>query len=217
MFDRVAPRYDVLNGVMSAGLHHRWRSRTAELLDLAPGGRVLDVACGTGDLSIELDRRVGRAGEVIGCDFSQVMLGAAREKAPAIRFDHADALRLPYSDGEFDAAAVGFGARNFADLDCGLAEMARVVRVGGRVAVLEFTPPERFPLSIFFRLWLDLAIPLLGRVSSHPDAYGYLADSVRLYPAPADVAARLARCGLTDVRYIITGGGIVTIHVGTRR
>ena len=109
MFDRVAPRYDVLNEVMSAGLHHRWRSRAADLLDIAPGARVLDVACGTGDLSIELERRVGRAGEVIGCDFSQAMLDAAR------------------------AAAVGFGARNFADLGRGLAEMARVVRVGGRV------------------------------------------------------------------------------------
>jgi demethylmenaquinone methyltransferase/2-methoxy-6-polyprenyl-1,4-benzoquinol methylase len=133
MFDRVAPRYDVLNEVMSAGLHHRWRSRAADLLDIAPGARVLDVACGTGDLSIELERRVGRAGEVIGCDFSQAMLDAARAKAPAMRFEHADALRLPYSDGEFDAAAVGFGARNFADLGRGLAEMARVVRVGGRV------------------------------------------------------------------------------------
>jgi demethylmenaquinone methyltransferase/2-methoxy-6-polyprenyl-1,4-benzoquinol methylase len=216
MFDRVAPRYDVLNSVMSAGLHHRWSSRTAELLDIAPGARVLDVACGTGDLSIELERRVGRAGEVIGCDFSQAMLEAARGKAPAIRFEHADALRLPYADGQFDAVAVGFGARNFADLDRGLAEMARVVRVGGRVAVLEFTPPERFPLSVFFRLWLDAAIPLLGRFSSQPDAYGYLASSVRRYPAPAEIAARLARCGLTDVQYILTGGGIVTIHVGTR-
>jgi demethylmenaquinone methyltransferase/2-methoxy-6-polyprenyl-1,4-benzoquinol methylase len=217
MFDRVAPRYDVLNHVMSAGLHHRWRSRAADLLDIAPGARVLDVACGTGDLSIELERRVGRAGEVIGCDFSQAMLDAARAKAPAIRFEHANALRLPYSDGEFDAAAVGFGARNFADLGRGLAEMARVVRVGGRVAVLEFTPPERFPLSVFFRFWLDAAIPLLGRVSSHPDAYGYLVSSVRRYPPPADVAALLARCGVNDVRWIVTGGGIVTIHVGTRR
>jgi demethylmenaquinone methyltransferase/2-methoxy-6-polyprenyl-1,4-benzoquinol methylase len=217
MFDRVAPRYDVLNHVMSAGLHHRWRSRTADLLDIAPGARVLDVACGTGDLSIELERRVGRAGEVIGCDFSLAMLDAARAKAPAMRFEHADALRLPYSDGEFDAAAVGFGARNFADLGHGLAEMARVVRVGGRVAVLEFTTPERFPLSMFFRLWLDVAIPLLGKVSSNPDAYGYLARSVRSYPAPAEVAARLARCGVNDVRWIVTGGGIVTIHVGTRR
>lgn len=215
MFDRVAPRYDRLNVVMSAGLHHRWRSRTADLLALAPGARVLDVACGTGDLSIELDRRVGQAGEVIGCDFSQVMLEAARAKAPTIRFERADALRLPYSDDEFDAAAVGFGARNFEDLDRGLAEMARVVTPGGRVAVLEFTAPERFPLSIFFRLWLDVAIPALGRMSSQPEAYGYLATSVRRYPAPADVAARLAQCGLSDVRYLVTGGGVVTVHVGT--
>jgi demethylmenaquinone methyltransferase/2-methoxy-6-polyprenyl-1,4-benzoquinol methylase len=171
MFDRVAPRYDRLNDVMSAGLHHRWRSRTADLLALAPGARVLDVACGTGDLSIELDRRVGQAGEVIGCDFSQVMLEAARAKAPAIRFERADALRLPYSDDEFNAAAVGFGARNFEDLDRGLAEMARVVTPGGRVAVLEFTAPERFPLSIFFRLWLDVAIPTSwARVASQARA-----------------------------------------------
>src|SRR4051795_8145254 len=145
MFDRIASFYDAMNTVMTAGLHHRWRARAADLAAVGPGGRALDVATGTGDLAIELARRVGAGGEVVGSDFSEEMLALARRKAPALRFEWGNALELPYEDGMFDAATVGFGARNFSDLDRGLAEMARVVCPGGRVVVLEITTPQRPP------------------------------------------------------------------------
>src|SRR4051812_45696610 len=157
MFDRIAGVYDLMNSVMTVGLHHRWRARAADLAAVGPGDRVLDVATGTGDLALEMARRVGPQGEVVGSDFSEAMLELARRKVeigpthPGIRFEWADALALPYAEGEFAAATVGFGARNFSDLDRGMAEMARVVRPGGRVVVLEITTPSRPPLSTFFR------------------------------------------------------------------
>lgn len=215
MFDRIAAIYDPLNSLMTAGLHHHWRQRAADLAEVGPGDRVLDVAAGTGDLTIELARRVGADGEALGCDFSDEMLRRARRKAPDLRFEHGDALALPYEDGEFAAATVGFGARNFADLETGLREMARVVHPGGRVVVLDFTTPARPPLSTFFRLWFDRAVPIIGRISGQPDAYRYLSRSVQRYPAPAVIAAHMAGCGMRDIRYVITGGGIVTLHVGT--
>src|SRR4051812_38670076 len=156
MFDRIASFYDAMNTVMTAGLHHRWRARAADLAAIGPGGRALDVATGTGDLAVELKRRVGPSGEVVGSDFSERMLELARAKAgDDVRFDHGNALALPYDDDSFDAATVGFGARNFSDLAQGLREMARVVRPGGRVVILEITTPQRPPLSWFFRLWFD--------------------------------------------------------------
>jgi len=155
MFDRIAGLYDRMNTVMTAGLHHHWRRRAADLAGLAPGDRALDVATGTGDLAFELATRVVPDGEVVGTDFSERMLSLAREKAPGrpggnVRFEPANALALPYRDGEFDAATVGFGARNFSDLAQGLREMARVVRPAGRVVVREITTPRRPPLSAFF-------------------------------------------------------------------
>jgi demethylmenaquinone methyltransferase / 2-methoxy-6-polyprenyl-1,4-benzoquinol methylase len=214
MFDRIAGVYDLLNQVMSVGLHHEWRRRAADLAAVGPGARVLDVAAGTGDLTIELARRVEPGGEVIGCDFSERMLAKAREKAPDLRFETGDALALRYEDGEFDAATVGFGARNFADLERGLREMARVVRPGGRVVVLDFTTPRRPPLSTFYRIWFDRLVPVLGRLAGQPEAYGYLPSSVKRFPGPRELAAAISRSGMTNVRYIITAGGIVTLHVG---
>jgi demethylmenaquinone methyltransferase/2-methoxy-6-polyprenyl-1,4-benzoquinol methylase len=143
------------------------------------------------------------------------MLELAREKAPGVRFEWGNALKLPYGDGAFDAATVGFGARNFSDLDRGLAEMARVVRPGGRVVVLEITTPERPPLSWFFRLWFDRIVPLLGRLAGDPDAYSYLPSSVRRFPGPRDLGAAMAQAGLCDVRWILTAGGIIALHSGT--
>jgi demethylmenaquinone methyltransferase/2-methoxy-6-polyprenyl-1,4-benzoquinol methylase len=213
LFDRVAGNYDLLNGVMSADLHHQWRRRAADLAEVGAGDRVLDVAAGTGDLTIELAGRVGPGGEAMGCDFSEAMLARARVKAPSLRFELGDALALDYTDGEFDAATVGFAARNFADLDRGLREMARVVRPGGRVVMLDFTTPQRPPLSTFFRIWFDRMVPVLGRLAGQPQAYEYLARSVRRFPGPAELAATMERCGMTNIRYIVTGGGIVTLHV----
>jgi demethylmenaquinone methyltransferase / 2-methoxy-6-polyprenyl-1,4-benzoquinol methylase len=173
------------------------------------------VACGTGDLALELARRVGPAGRVVGSDFSEPMLEQARRKSPAVEWQWANALALPYADGHFDAATVGFGARNFSDLDRGLAEMVRVVRSGGRVVVLEITVPQRPPLSTFFSIWFDRVIPALGRLAGDPDAYAYLPSSVKRFPAPDALAARLAAAGLVDVRWILTAGGIISLHVGT--
>ena len=215
MFDGIARVYDRMNSVMTAGMHHRWRERAVDLARLAPGDRALDVATGTGDLAIALERRTRPGGEVVGLDFSETMLEVARAKAPAIRFDRGNALELHYADGEFDAATVGFGARNFSDLPRGLAEMARVVRPGGRVVVLEITTPQRAPLSWFLRIWFDAAVPALGRLAGDPGAYSYLPSSVRRFPAPRDLAAELAAAGLEDVGWLLTAGGIIAIHAGT--
>ena len=215
MFDRIAGVYDRMNSVMTAGMHHRWRERAADLARVGPGDRALDVATGTGDLALELERRVGSRGEVVGLDFSESMLEIARGKAPGVRFEAGNALELPYAEDEFAAATVGFGARNFSDLARGLAEMARVTRPGGRVVVLEITTPQRPPLSWFFRMWFDRVVPALGRVAGDPEAYEYLPSSVRRFPGPRELAAELARAGLADVSYVVTAGGIIAIHAGT--
>jgi demethylmenaquinone methyltransferase/2-methoxy-6-polyprenyl-1,4-benzoquinol methylase len=243
MFDRIAGVYDAMNNAMTAGLHHRWRTRAADLARVGSGSRVLDVATGTGDLAIELARRVRPTGEVVGSDFADGMLVRARAKGAALeglkpRFERADALDLPYLDDSFDAATVGFGARNFADLGRGLAEMARVVRPGGRVVVLEITTPTRAPLSLFYRLWFDRAVPALGRLAAATvgrlspagrgtvqapadraiaDAYRYLSTSVKRFPGPAELAAEMQRAGLREISWLITAGGIIAIHVGTVR
>jgi len=211
MFDRIARVYDLMDSVMTAGMHHRWRERAADLAELRPGARALDVATGTGDLAIELARRVGPDGEVVGSDFSPGMLERARRKAPELRFEEGDALALPYPDDAFDAATVGFGARNFADLEQGLREMTRVVRPGGKVVVLEITTPTKPPLSTFFRIWFDHVVPLLGRFD---DAYTYLPNSVKRFPGPQALGGALVGVGLTDVRWILTAGGIIALHHG---
>ena len=213
MFDRIAGVYDPLNRVMSAGLDARWRERAAALAAVGPGERALDVATGTGDLAIALR---ARGAEVVGLDFSEEMLARARAKAPGVSFERGNALELPFPDETFDAVTVGFGARNFADLGQGLREMVRVSRSGGRVVVLEITAPQRPPLSVFFRVWFDRVVPLLGRLAGDPDAYSYLPSSVRRFPGPRDLAAALEGAGLRDVRWILTAGGIIALHVGTR-
>jgi demethylmenaquinone methyltransferase/2-methoxy-6-polyprenyl-1,4-benzoquinol methylase len=213
MFDRIARIYDPLNTLMTAGMHHAWRRRAADLTGVGPGSRALDVATGTGDLALEL---ASRGATVTGVDFSPVMLEHARAKARGVEFEEGDALDLRYAGGSFDAVTVGFGARNFADLDRGLAELARVTKPGGRVVVLEITTPERPPLAWFFRAWFDRIVPLLGRLAGDRDAYTYLPSSVRRFPGPAALASSMAAAGLIDVRWILTAGGIIAIHSGTR-
>src|SRR5918996_2580130 len=214
MFDRIARVYDLMNSVMTAGMHHRWRERAGDLTGVGPGARALDVACGTGDLAIEL---AGRGAEVSGLDFSEQMLELARRKAPGLDWVQGDALALPYGDGEFDAVTVGFGARNFSDLDRGLREMARVTRPGGREVVLEITTPQRRPLAWFFRVWFDRVVPALGRLAGDPDAYAYLPSSVRRFPGPEELARRMGEAGLDDVRWIVTAGGGIRPPGGAAR
>ena len=214
MFDRIARVYDPINAVMTAGMHQRWRERAAGLAAVPRDGRALDVATGTGDLAIALR---SRGAQVVGSDFAENMLELARQKAPDITFEQGNALQLPYPDDSFDAATVGFGARNFSDLGRGLAEMARVVRPGGRVVVLEITTPQRPPLSWFFSFWFDRVVPLIGKLAGDSEAYSYLPSSVKRFPGPEQLAAELERAGLRDIRWILTAGGIIAIHAGTVR
>ena len=208
MFDRIAPVYDTMNRVMTAGLDRRWRRETVRET-VSPGDRVLDAACGTGDLAIEASRAGAR---VVGLDFSGAMLQRARRKAPQLEWVQGDLLALPYEEGEFDAATVGFGIRNVADLEAGLRELRRVVRPGGRVGILEITRP-RGALRVFYSLWFDRVVPLLGRVLPGGEAYTYLPASVRRFPGPEELAAAMRRAGFEDVRYRLFAGGIVALHI----
>jgi len=213
MFDRIAGVYDRMNSVMTAGLHHKWRSRAVDLAAVGAGDRALDVACGTGDLTIEL---AARGAEVIGSDFSEGMLEIARRKAPQIVFEQGNALELEYDSDSFDAVTVGFGARNFSDLDQGLREMTRVAKPGGRIVILEITTPMKPPLSTFYGAWFDRVVPLIGKVAGDPDAYSYLPNSVKRFPGPHELAARMDAAGLTKIHYVLTAGGIIALHVGTK-
>ncbi len=225
MFDRIAGVYDLMNSAMTAGMHHRWRDRAADRAELSPGDVALDVACGTGDMTLQLQRRVGSDGHVIGSDFSERMLDLAREKGASRAsselggtpiYEWGDALELTYDDDAFDAVTVGFGVRNFADLDRGLAEMNRVLKPGGRMVILEITQPQRPPLSTFFSLWFDRLVPLLGNVAGDAEAYSYLPESVKRFPPPEDLAEKMERAGLTGIRWTILAGGIIAIHSGVK-
>ena len=218
MFDRIAGRYDAMNSLMSAGLHHRWRARTVDIAGVSPGSAALDVCCGTGVLALELYRRVGPAGRVVGLDFSATMRELAERKSAAqdaaVEWVQGNALDLPFPDSTFDAATVGFGVRNVADLNRAIAEMARVVRPGGAVAILEITTPQRPPLKWFYSIWFDRIVPLLGTLAGDREAYTYLPSSVRRFPPAHDLAELMHSAGLREVRYVILAGGIVAIHSG---
>ncbi len=210
MFDRIAPVYDVMNRVMTAGLDVRWR-RLAATAVVRPGDAVLDGACGTGDLALAA-RKAG-ADTVTGLDFSPRMLERAKRKDSAIRWVQGDLLALPFADASFDAATVGFGVRNVADLELALRELRRVLRPGGRLAILEITQP-RGVLRPFFSLWFDRVVPLLGKVLPGGAAYTYLPASVKRFPDAERLAELLRATGFGDVRFRLLGGTIVALHTG---
>jgi demethylmenaquinone methyltransferase / 2-methoxy-6-polyprenyl-1,4-benzoquinol methylase len=209
MFDRIAPVYDFMNRVMTAGLDQRWRRITARSV-VHEGDRVLDAACGTGDLAIA-DRKAG--GEVTGLDFSERMLERARRKDPLVEWVRGDILHLEFEDGSFDAVTVGFGIRNVEDLEAGLAELRRVLSGGGRIGILEITRP-RGALRPFYALWFDRIVPLLGKVLPGGSAYTYLPASVKRFPGPDQLAEFLRRAGFEEVRWRTFAGGIVALHTG---
>jgi demethylmenaquinone methyltransferase/2-methoxy-6-polyprenyl-1,4-benzoquinol methylase len=210
MFDRIAPVYDAMNHLMTAGLDRRWRRVTVEE-SVRPGDAVLDVCCGTGDLAIAARGR--GADRVVGLDFSDEMLARARRKAPELEWVRGDALALPFGDASFDAATVGFGVRNVEDLEGAVRELRRVLRPGGRVAILELTTPVG-ALAQFYRVWFDRVIPLLGKVLPGGSAYTYLPASVRRFPQPEAFADLLAANGFERVRFRRFAGSIVALHVG---
>jgi demethylmenaquinone methyltransferase / 2-methoxy-6-polyprenyl-1,4-benzoquinol methylase len=207
MFDRIAPVYDAMNRIMTAGLDRRWRRLTAGAT-VRPGDRVLDACCGTGGLSVACARAGGR---VTGVDFSERMLERARRKAPQLEWVRGDALALPFAEGSFDAATVGFGVRNLEDLPAGLRELRRVLRAGGRIGVLEITRPRGL-LAPFYRVRFDGVVPLLGRALPGGAAYTYLPASVRRFPGPEDLARELRDAGFGDVRCRLFAGGVVALH-----
>jgi len=209
MFDRIAPVYDVMNRLMTAGLDQRWRRLAARAV-VRPGDRVLDACCGTGDLAIAAERAGGR---VTGLDFSPRMLERARRKRPSVTWVEGDLLALPFDDGGFESATVGFGVRNVADLEQALRELRRVLVSEGRVAILEIAQP-RGPLALFYRLWFERLVPLLGRLLRGGSAYTYLPASVRRFPGPDELAELMRRSGFDEVRYRLLAGGIVALHTG---
>jgi demethylmenaquinone methyltransferase/2-methoxy-6-polyprenyl-1,4-benzoquinol methylase len=210
MFDRIAPRYDSMNRLMTAGLDRRWRDMTARRV-VQPGDSVLDAACGTGDLALA-DLRAG-ASRVVGVDFSERMLERAARKSSGVEWVQGDLCRLPFADGSFQAATIGFGLRNVADRSGALRELRRVLAPGGRLGILEITR-ARGPLAPFFRLWFDGLVPTAGKLLPGGSAYAYLPASVRRFPAPRELAAEIAQAGFAEIKYQLLAGGIMALHVG---
>ncbi len=219
MFGGIARRYDLMNTIMTGGLHHRWRRLAVAAAAPAPGDRALDVCSGTGDLAFALEGKVGPSGAVVGVDFSRRMLAVAKQKAhrrgSGVEFQWGDATDLDFEDDSFDVVTVGFGVRNIPRLQRAFAEMARVTRPGGRVVCLEITRPERQPFRGFYGIWFDRLVPAVGRaVSRHGSAYAYLPQSVRRFPPAPELARVMEDAGLADVHYRLLAGGIIAIHRG---
>ena len=215
MFDEVAPRYDLTNTVLSLGLDRTWRTAVRDALALRPGERVLDLAAGTATSSAALAR--SGAG-VVGCDFSLGMLKVGRRAGhPGVELVAGDALRLPFADASFDAVTISFGLRNTADPDLALRELLRVTRPGGRLVVCEFSHPTWAPFRTVYVEYLMRLLPSVAtRVSSDPAAYVYLAESIRAWPAQAELARRLTAAGWEQSRWRDLTGGIVALHRGVR-
>ena len=220
MFARIVQSYDLMNTLMTFGLDRSWRDAAADATLLRPGGLALDVACGTGELAFALVRAGARL--AIGLDFTPEMLEAARAKedrpgATRTLFVAGDALHLPFPNDAFDAATVGFGLRNFADLPRALAELRRVVKPGGRVVSLEMTHTPFPVVALLFWPYFHLLVPLIGRlVSGDPGAYRYLPASVGSFPSASELARLMHTAGLREVRYRYLGLGTVAIHVGVK-
>ena len=215
MFDRIAPGYDRANTVLSFGRDRAWRRRAADAANLEPGGAALDVACGTGQLTLQLQGRVGARGRTVGLDFSKRMLDIARAAHPLIEWVEGDATNLPFEDAAFDAATTAFGLRNLADPAAGLTEMRRVVRGGGHLVVLEFLRPPGGLVGRAYELYLRLALPRLGGwVAGDRDAYRYLSNTVDTYMNGAQLRELAAGSGWSDTRLVPLNFGTVALMTG---
>jgi demethylmenaquinone methyltransferase/2-methoxy-6-polyprenyl-1,4-benzoquinol methylase len=218
MFDAIAPVYDRMNTLMTAGLDDGWRRKAVKAAAIAPGGSALDVACGTGKLTAALARVAGPEGRVVGLDLSPAMLVEARrawEVVPGIRFELGNALALPFADGTFDAATIAFGMRNLASFEAGFAEMARVVRGGGRVVCLELSMPRPRWFGRVYITTFRILAPGLGTLFRRRSAYSYLPHSLEGFPEPHEIASTMRRAGLGDVGFKRLALGAVALHVGT--
>ena len=219
MFDRIAGRYELLNTVMTAGLHRLWNKRVVRAAGLRPGDRALDLACGTGSLTRDLAKAVGPEGRVLGIDFSREMLRAAESRhSPSVEYQLGDATDLEgVPSGAFEAATIAYGARNIPDLDALFSEMARCVRPGGAVVCLEIAVPTNRVSAAFYGLWFDRIVPRIGAwISGDARAYAYLPESVKEFVAPGELADIMERNGLQNVTWDRLAGGIITLHRGTR-
>jgi len=219
MFDRIAPRYDLLNHLLSFGVDCRWRKAAARAALAKRPRRILDVATGTGDLAILLKKLCPEA-EVVGLDFAPEMLRRARKKAgragTAITFVEGDALAMPFEDGSFDALTVAFGFRNFSDYERGLREFYRVLSPGGRAVILEFPPPPKRGFGRLIRFYYDKVLPRLGGwISGSPEAYRYLPETVVRFPPPAELSAMMRSVGFSPEVRLMTGG-IAGLFVGDK-
>ncbi|MFD5319139.1 demethylmenaquinone methyltransferase [Streptomyces sp. NPDC127098] len=214
MFDAVAERYDLTNDVLALGQNRRWRKAVARAVAARPGERVLDLAAGTGTSS---EPFAAAGAFTVPCDFSLGMLAKGKRRVPWLPFTAGDATRLPFRDGSFDAATISFGLRNVQDTDGALREMLRVVRPGGRLVVCEFSHPTWAPFRTVYTEYLMRALPAVAtRVSSNPDAYVYLAESIRAWPDQPAFAARLQAAGWERVAWRDLSGGVVALHRATR-
>lgn len=219
MFAAIAPRYDLLNHLLSLNLDRHWRQATVRRLgwEVRPDGVYLDLCAGTMDLAATLARHPGFRGTVIGADFVVPMLARGKGKATRAVPVAADVLELPFPDARFDGALVAWGVRNLTDLDAGLREAARVLKPGARLVVLEFSEPRFAPLRAAFLLYFRRVLPAIGRaVSKHRDAYTYLPESARNFPGPEELARCFAAAGFSDVGFELLAGGVCAIHYGTR-
>ncbi len=217
MFEGVAPRYDFLNRVLSLGIDRGWRRRVVESLELRPEHHVLNLCCGTGDLALE----IARSSRCTACDFAWNMLTRAQAKARSsnrpIAVACADALELPFADSLFNRATIAFGIRNLESMPSGLTEIHRVLKPGGRLAILEFSQPNRGWLKLPYRIYLDRLLPALGGLLSRKEAYRYLAESIQGFPVPEVLVGLLEEAGFSEARYSWLTGGIVALHVATKR
>ena len=223
VFSSVASRYDLMNDLMSMGIHRLWKRFTIELSSVRPGHRILDIAGGTGDLTMQFADRVGTEGEVVLADINQEMLEVGRERlidrgyAGRVDYVQANAEALPFPDNYFNAVSIAFGLRNVTDKDLALREMTRVLKPGGKLLILEFSKPVNPLLNKAYDTYSFTALPLMGRlVAGDSESYQYLAESIRMHPDQETLKGMMEEAGLVQCKYHNMTGGIIALHAGIK-